>query len=34
VKDALQALADAEIAAATAERELTKLLERIGYVAQ
>jgi len=32
VKDALKALADAESGAATAERELTKLLERIGYV--
>jgi type I restriction enzyme M protein len=34
VKDALKALANAEIAASNAETELTKMLERIGYVAQ
>jgi type I restriction enzyme M protein len=34
VKDALKALANAEIEASNAETELTKMLERIGYVAQ
>jgi len=34
VKDALKRLTDAEAATVKAERALTKLLERIGYVAQ